>query len=166
MTRVACVLVLLLSFCAVAKPRLLDDETLTLTDDRPTLLADYHGAAPLGSPVRPVNPVTPVRNSGSGSLFLLGLGLTAGGLVLGAGGFAVLYVCREGTACHSDATTVIGWVLAAPGIIPLTIGLIMMYVSTGSSGRVTSPKVAPSQSWAFGFTPLKDGGFVSAATRF
>jgi hypothetical protein len=162
--------VLVLSCSAIARPRLLDASDSVdgqpLTDDRPTFqLADYHGAAPVGSPVRPLAPVNPVRHARA-DFFLLGLGLAAGGLVLGGAGFAVLYVCRDGTACHSDATTVIGWVLAAPGIIPLTIGLIMMYASSGGSGRVTTPKVGSSQRWAFGFAPLRDGGFVSAATTF
>jgi len=51
------------------------------------------------------------------NLFMIGLGLAAGGLVVGGAGFAVLYACREGTTCHNRDTTVLGWVLAAPGVI-------------------------------------------------
>jgi hypothetical protein len=98
-------------------------------------------------------------------LFLLGLGLAAGGLLLGAGGFAVLYGCREGTGCYGDVTTVIGWVLAAPGVIPLTVGLIMMYGASGSNGRVAAPGTS-TQGWAFGLSPLRDGALVSAAAHF
>ncbi|MFO0598895.1 MAG: hypothetical protein U0228_26545 [Myxococcaceae bacterium] len=167
-----CVVVFPLS--ASAKATLLEPGALDWTgeagDEAPPAvqLADYHGAAPVTpAPVpRPYVPA-PVRHSGSGSLLLLGLGLTAGGLVLGGAGFAVLYVCRAGTACHNDTTTVIGWVLAAPGIIPLTVGLIMIWLSTGSSARVMAPARTPSRQWAFGFAPLAGGGgLVSAATQF
>src|SRR4051812_19615597 len=59
-------------------------------------------------------------------LFLLGLGLTAGGLALGGVGFAVLYVCREGETCHNQTMTYVGWGLAAPGVLPLAAGLIIL----------------------------------------
>ena len=85
--------------------------------------------------------------------------------MLGGAGFAVLYGCREGTGCYGDATTVLGWVLAAPGIIPLTVGSIMMYASSGNSGRVGVP-TASTQRWAVGVSPLRDGALFSAAARF
>lgn len=168
-----CLALVTVPLSASAKATLLEPGALNWTGengDQPPAtvqLADYHGAAPVTpAPVpRPYAPA-PVRASGSGSLFLLGLGLTAGGLVLGGAGFAVLYVCRSGTACYSDTTTVIGWVLAAPGIIPLTVGLIMIYLSTGSSHRVLAPTKPATRQWAFGFAPLAGGGLVSAATQF
>jgi len=98
--------------------------------------------------------------------FLLGLGLAVAGLVLGGGGFAVLYGCREGTACHGDATTVLGWALAAPGIIPLAVGLIMMYASRDGHGRV---EVTPSSSagqWALGVSVLSGGALAVAGRSF
>ncbi|MBL8917172.1 MAG: hypothetical protein JNM17_41090 [Archangium sp.] len=153
------------STVAIARPqrKTLLDEPIQI--DAPLKLAEYHGAAPLGAP-RPISPAAPVVRHARADLFLLGLGLAAGGLVLGGAGFAVLYVCYAGGGC-SDGITVLGWLLAAPGIIPLTVGLIMMYASSGSSGRVTeAPKVAPLQKWSFGFAPLKDGGFVSAGSTF
>ena len=76
--------------------------------------ASYHGSAPV--PLLP-DPVAPVRAATQGSFLLLGLGLTLGGLVLGGAGFAVLYLCREGTGCYNNTTTIVGWVLAAPGIV-------------------------------------------------
>lgn len=142
---------------AFAAPHLLEPGTVQL--------ADYHPAAPVASPYRPVPvPVAPVVHARA-DFFLLGLGLAAGGLVLGGAGFAVLYGCREGTACFGDVTTAIGWILAAPGIIPLTVGLIMMYASSGGSGRVMAPS-SSSQRWALGVAPLRDGALFSAAARF
>lgn len=143
---------------AFATPHLLDPGTLQL--------ADYHPAAPVASPHYAPVPVAPVVRHAAFDTFFLGLGLAAGGLVLGGAGFAVLYGCREGTGCYGDVTTVIGWVLAAPGIIPLTVGLIMMYAASGGSrGRVAVPASA-SQRWAVGLSPLKDGALFSAAARF
>ena len=150
-------LLLALATPAFAAPHLLDPASVQL--------ADYHGAAPVTpAPYHPM-PLAPVAHHATVDLFLLGLGLTAGGLLLGGGGFAVLYGCREGTGCYGDVTTVIGWALAAPGVIPLTIGLIMMYGASGSSGRVAVPSAA-TQRWAFGVSPLRDGALFSAAARF
>lgn len=165
MTRRLAFLISLLSLPALATPRLLEPSDVQFGDDQvssPVKLADYHGAAPLSGP-RPYS--SPVVRHVSTDFFLLGLGLAAGGLVLGGAGFAVLYVCREGTACYGDVTQVIGWILAAPGLIPLTVGLIMMYASSGSSVRVSAPS-ASAQRWAFGVAPLRDGALFSAAARF
>src|SRR5262245_17201166 len=74
------------------------------------------------------NPVSDTK----ASLFLVGLGLVGAGLVLGGAGFAILYVCREGQACHADkGLTTAGWVLAAPGLIPLAVGVVLIYISSG-----------------------------------
>ena len=175
---------LLISTAALARPTFgLTDasaeagsgRTLLSAEERelpPVVLADYHGAAPV-HPAQPVRPVRPaplrpryVSGGGSASALLIGLGLVAGGLVLGGAGFAVLYLCQAGSACYSETTTIIGWVLAAPGIIPLTIGAILVYASLGGSGRVLAPSPSSSQRWAFGFAPLRDGGVFSAATVF
>jgi hypothetical protein len=164
MTRRLALLISLLSLPSFATPRLLEPSDVQFGDDQTSStlkLADYHGAAPVSGP-RPYSPV--VRHVQT-DFFLLGLGLAAGGLVLGGAGFAVLYVCREGTACYGDVTQVIGWVLAAPGLIPLGIGLIMMYASSGSSVRVSAP-VNTAGRWALGVAPLRDGALFSAATSF
>jgi hypothetical protein len=80
-----------------------------------------------------VAPVPSVRDN----TFLIGLGLTGAGLVLGGAGIAVLYVCREGTDCHQDkGLQAAGWVLAAPGLIPLVVGLVLIYISTGGRVRI------------------------------
>jgi hypothetical protein len=92
-----------------------------------------------------------------GGLFLAGLGLTAAGLLLGGAGFAVLYVCREGQSCHDDKTLqTLGWALAAPGVLPLAVGLLLLYITVGRQSRV-----------AMGVMPTPDGGLVaSGAFRF
>lgn len=158
-------LLLAVSTVAIAKPqpKTLLDEPIQI--DAPLKLAEYHGAAPLGAP-RPVSPVAPVVRHARADFFLIGLGLVGGGLVLGGAGFAVLYACYAGGGCN-DGITALGWILAAPGVIPLTVGLIMMYAGSGSRVRVSeAPKPAPLQQWSFGFAPLKEGGFVSAASTF
>lgn len=151
--RLSVALILGLAIPALATPRLLEPGDVQL--------ADYHRAVAPHSAV----PLSPVVRHATVDIFFLGLGLAAGGLVLGAGGFALLYGCREGTGCYGEVTTVIGWVLAAPGIIPLTVGLIMMYAASGRSGRVTAP-MNSSQRWAFGVAPIRDGALFSAAARF
>lgn len=151
------VLLVIVASPGFAAPHLLEPGTVQL--------ADYHPSAPVASPYRPVPlPAAPIAHARA-DFFLIGLGLAAGGLVLGGAGFAVLYGCREGTGCYGDVTTAIGWILAAPGVIPLTIGLIMMYASSGSSGRVALPS-SSSQRWAVGLSPLRDGALFSAAARF
>lgn len=125
--------------------------------------ADYHRAVP-GPPLPPrppaaLNPVNHVR----GSVVLIGLSLVGAGLVLGGAGFALLYVCREGQSCHNQGTTIAGWVLAAPGILPLVVGVIMLYASSGRADLLPSEKATR---YAFGFSPLSGGGLVTGSMRF
>lgn len=72
---------------------------------------------------------------------LVGIGLLAGGLVVGAPGVAILAVCDEGSDCYSTETTVAGWVLLAPGIPGILVGGILIAASAGSSsrGRLQNP---------------------------
>lgn len=156
--RATALLLIAVATPAFATPHLLEPALMQL--------ADYHPAAPVVSPAPVYRPgLSPVVRHAEFDVFFLGLGLAAGGLVLGAGGFTVLYLCRPGTECNGDVSTAIGWILAAPGIIPLTVGLIMMYAASGNRGRVSAPSSA-TQGWAFGLAPLKDGALFSAAARF
>lgn len=123
----------------------------------------YHGAAPV--PLPP-NPLEPVRVATKGSLVLLGLGLTGAGLVLGGAGFAVLYLCREGTGCHNSTTTTVGWVLAAPGIIPLIVGVAILYFGTGGGRHSELLPTEKAGQWALSAMPLSGGGLVSGSVRF
>lgn len=152
------ILLLALAAPAFAAPHLVDPASVQLADYHPAVAPGPHGPAPHV-------PLAPVVRHAAFDTFLLGLGLAAGGLVLGGAGFAVLYGCREGTPCFGDVTTVIGWALAAPGIIPLGVGLIMMYASSGGSGRVAGP-AGSTQRWAVGFSPLREGALFSAGARF
>jgi hypothetical protein len=104
-------------------------------------------------------------SAGSGGLFLIGLGLAAAGLVLGGAGFAILYLCREGTDCHQDRTLqTVGWVVAAPGIIPLAVGLFLMYISVGGKGGGGTHGAS---AVSFGLVPLSGGGaFASGTVKF
>ena len=102
---------------------------------------------------------------GKTDLFLLGLGLTVGGLALGAVGFAVLYACREGSTCYNQTTTYVGWGLAAPGVLPLAAGLIILYLFTGGRrGFSEAPGAKPS--WALALVPVNGGGLVGATGTF
>lgn len=116
----------------------------------------------------PVNQLPTPGNHGKFDFFLLGLGLTLGGLSLGAAGFAILAICDEGSSCYSPTTRTLGWILAAPGIIPLVVGLVMLYVSVGGKrGMAFGPSATDGGGWALGAAPLQGGGAVfSAATRF
>lgn len=106
--------------------------------------------------------------------FLIGLGLTAAGLVLGGAGFAVLYLCRDTSAqgttnsCHNQTTTTVGWVLAAPGLVPLVVGLFMLYAGTGSSrssGGSSFHGAAPLKGLlGIGLAPLPGGGAMASGT--
>ncbi|MBL8953368.1 MAG: hypothetical protein JNK82_21520 [Myxococcaceae bacterium] len=108
------------------------------------------------------NPVSDTR----ASLFLIGLGLVGAGLVLGGAGFAILYVCREGEQCYGDQTLrTAGWVLAAPGIIPLVVGVIMLYAGVGgSSSGGGGSKVRRALPVTLGFAPLPGGGGFATGT--
>jgi hypothetical protein len=103
-----------------------------------------------------------------GGMFLTGLALVGAGLVLGGAGFAILYVCREGQSCHSDKGLITaGWVLAAPGVIPLGIGLLLIYISSGGKAKIAEA-VRPSRPGlvSVGLVPLPGGGAVTGAFRF
>ncbi len=130
---------------AVAVPSFADVTSMP----RRALLPDAQGATP-GSSLR-------------GNMFLWGLGLVGAGLALGGAGFAILYVCREGQQCHQDkGLTTTGWVLAAPGIVPLAVGLFLMYLSSGSSKSVHAATPVAS----FDVAPLPGGAFASGTFRF
>jgi hypothetical protein len=94
-----------------------------------------------------------------GGLFLAGLGLTAAGLVLGGAGFAVLWFCGEGSSCHSNNTTIIGWALAAPGILPLAAGIIILYITLDGGRRGRLAQLLPGgDDWAVTMAPMPGGG--------
>jgi len=98
-------------------------------------------ATPDATPAYLARVVVRPSSSASDTFFLTGLGLTAAGLVLGGAGFAILYACPEGSSCWSPGLETAGWVLAAPGVLPLATGLVMLYISVGGSSHaaVTPP---------------------------
>lgn len=114
------------------------------------------------------SPGAPVARAAQGGALLLGLGLIGAGLVAGGAGFAVLYACQQGTSCYSDTTQVVGWTLAAPGIVPLAIGSIIVYgVAQGNGRRASAPRVGPIMArWAFTAGPLPGGAFAGVALTF
>lgn len=126
-------------------------------------LADYHGAAPV-APLAP-SPSAPVVRT-SADFFLLGLGLAGAGLVLGGVGFAVLYLCREGTTCAGNTSLYIGWALAAPGVLPLVVGLAMMYFSSGGKARADRETAASASRWVLTAAPIPGGGMVGGGFAF
>lgn len=161
MNPLACRLVALL--LCVATPALAGPRLLEASDLKAFQVADYHPAAPVGPVPQPIAPMPVVRTQVD--FFLLGLALVGAGLVLGGAGFGVLYGCRAGTQCYGETTTVLGWVLAAPGVIPLAVGLIMIWLSSGSRGRVEAPTSSSTQ-WAFSLAPLPGGAMVGAGAQF
>lgn len=110
------------------------------------------------------NPVEDVRVN----TFLIGMGLAGAGLVLGGAGFAILEACGEGSSCHNNTTTTIGWVLAAPGLIPLAVGLGMMYFTYGNTGgrRGRGSHSATPHTWVLTAGPLPGGVMVGGLTAF
>ena len=109
----------------------------------------------------------PVRHAKT-DLFLLGLGLTIGGLILGGAGFAELYLCQEGSSCYNPPTSnYIGYALAAPGILPLAAGLIILYLFTGGRRGFAEAEEA-SPRWLLTVAPVGGGGggVVGATLRF
>jgi hypothetical protein len=155
-----------LAVVALAVPASAERAHLLDASTKLSLLPDAVRAASLAQ-----GPVPDARTN----LFLLGLGLTVGGLVLGAAGFAVLYFCREGTDCYSQTTQIVGWVLAVPGLIPLAVGLFMLYAaSDGGRGvpgnvhgahPVTSRASSPGR-WVLTGGPIPGGLTIGAATTF
>jgi hypothetical protein len=115
--------------------------------------------APAPSPAQAVNAAN------DGSRLLLGLALMGAGLVAGGAGFAVLYFCQQGSSCYGDATTYVGWGLAAPGIVPLVVGGILVYSVVGNSGRRTALPVARTLARVgASAVPLPGGGAIVGAT--
>ena len=98
-------------------------------------------------------------------MFFAGLGLMAAGLVLGGAGFALLYTCQEGADCDVQGhTRTVGWILAAPGLIPLGVGALLVYISSGGRASVRVDNAPPATlPFAFGLAPIR-GGAVSSAT--
>jgi len=72
------------------------------------------------------------------SPLLIGFALVGAGLVAGGAGFTVLYVCRQGEDCHSDATTAVGWALAAPGVPPVVIGAVFIGIGLSDDDKKAS----------------------------
>ena len=113
-----------------------------------TALPVAHTARPAGLPpslLPPTAPVDPVRRiadhrdiveetSSRGFWLGMGFGAILLGLALGGAGFAILSECGKGTACYSEELEIVGWVLAAPGILPLAAGSIIVYVVLNSDG--------------------------------
>jgi len=129
-----------------------------------TANAQVYVAAPAPAP-RPVGSV--VERTTRGSMLLLGLGLVGGGLAAGGGGFAILYFCQRGTSCYDPTLEVVGWIIAAPGIIPLVVGGIMVYASLDSSGRnVSRPQPRTFALTGVGATPLPSGAMLGATFQF
>jgi len=100
------------------------------------------------------------------NLLIAGLGLMAGGIVAGAAGFTLLYLCDPvGTiGCYDQALNVVGWVLAAPGIIPLAVGSILVYISLNSSTRYSA--APPRALTAMYVTPVPGGALVGTSVTF
>lgn len=111
-------------------------------------------------------------NSGSHasgpSLSAVGLGLLGGGVLTSAPGFAVLAACKEGKPCHSDATEAIGWLLAAPGIPPILVGLFFVWLDKPHSrGGMYNAAPPPPSPIRIGMAPLPgSGGMVSVGYSF
>lgn len=110
----------------------------------------------------------PVAAVARGSTVLLGLALMGAGLVAGGAGFAVLYVCQTGTACYGDSTQVLGWVLAAPGIVPFVVGAVLVYAATQSNGRQTflPPAHRNIANWGVTASPIPGGAYAGVTVSF
>ena len=135
-------------------------------------LVDYHGATPIPDSAPVPSPAPVIRGAGSSSLFLLGLSLVGAGLVLGAGGFAILLACHPATdtqpaaGCYSPTMTIVGWALAAPGILPLLTGAFILYFMSGGKSRAQLDPAPSAVRWVFSAMPLNGGGMVGAAATF
>ncbi len=124
--------------------------------------------APAAVVVAPVVAPAPVARAAEGGALLLGLALMGAGLVLGGAGFAVLYACRSGTACYGDTTQIVGWALAAPGVVPLVVGGVIVYGVTQSNGRRASgPRGRPRLAeWGVTAGPIPGGAFAGVTVTF
>lgn len=94
-----------------------------------------------------------------------GLLLLLGGLVASGAGFAVLYSCREGESCHNDTTTTVGWVLAAPGIPPIALGALFLWLDKGGPSSRTIYN-QPALPVTFTAGPIPSGGMFGATYNF
>lgn len=105
------------------------------------------------------------QSSGSSDLVLNGLLLVGVGLVAGAGGFGIMAACPQGSRCYSDTLNTVAWVLAAPGIIPLVVGVFFIYLG---SPNHHSDLLTPDRKrrWAFTFGVNSGGGSLGAVGRF
>ena len=88
---------------------------------------------PARAPMDVAHGGTTVSSDGDTDLFLLGLGLIGLGLAAGGAGFAILEGCNEKSDCYTPELEIVGWVLAAPGILPLGAGLFLVYLTSDSS---------------------------------
>ena len=130
--------------------------------------AAVYAPGPVVPVVRPGNVGARVERDTRSSLFLLGLGLVGVGLVSGGAGLAILYYCPTGSTCYSDALYYTGWALAAPGLIPLAIGALLVYITTdgGRGRRAAAPTHRNIANWGVSATPTPGGAFVSAGFVF
>jgi hypothetical protein len=99
-------------------------------------------------------------------MLILGLGLMAGGIVAGAAGFTLLYLCDPvgQIGCYDQALNVTGWVLAAPGILPLAIGGILVYIAVNSPRRYSA--APPRALTAMYVSPVPGGAMVGTTLTF
>ena len=107
------------------------------------------------------------RLHSTGTILLIGLSLIGTGLIAGGAGFAVLLVCfPDGELyCEDDTTRVVGWVLAAPGVLPLIAGGILVYVALEAGSSRYGKRSRPGK-LAFSASPVPGGGMAYATMRF
>lgn len=91
-----------------------------------------------------------IHGPDSSDLVLNGLLLVGAGLVAGAAGFAIMAACPQGGRCYSDTLNTVAWVLAAPGLIPIVVGVFLIYLGSPSRhGDLLTPDLG--RRWAFTF---------------
>ena len=139
---------------AAATPLVLHPPALVGGAESPAFAAPEGGLAPRG-----IDHLHP-------DFLIAGLGLMAGGIVAGAAGFTLLYFCDPvgQIGCYDSGLNVVGWVLAAPGIIPLAIGSIMVYIAVNSSSRYSA--APPRALTAMYVSPVPGGAMVGTTLTF
>ena len=100
----------------------------------------------------------------SSDLVLNGLLLVGAGLVAGAAGFGIMAACPRGGACYSDTLNTVAWVLAAPGIIPIVVGMFLIYAGSPSHHGLLARDSG--RRWSFTFGVTRGGGSLGAAGSF